>query len=93
MSDSVFSLIKNGVTQVLFDGETGNASFKGAVYAESGSFPGSLVTGNISVGSGGVTISNDGGASGIYIGGNQIYAPRRASPHGADGQIRRWNST
>lgn len=74
MSDSVFSLIKNGVTQVLFDGETGNASFKGAVYAESGSFPGSLVTGNISVGSGGVTISNDGGASGIYIGGNQIYA-------------------
>lgn len=74
MSDSVFSLIKNGVTQVLFDGETGNASFKGAVYAESGSFPGSLVTGNISVASGGVTISNDGGSSGIYIGANQIYA-------------------
>lgn len=74
MGGSLFSLYKSGVSQVTFDGQTGNASFKGAVYAESGSFPGSLVTGNISVGSGGVTISNDGGASGIYIGGNQIYA-------------------
>ncbi len=74
MGGSLFSLYKSGVSQVTLDGQTGNASFKGAVYAESGSFPGSLVTGNISVGSGGVTISNDGGASGIYIGGNQIYA-------------------
>ena len=73
MGGSLFSLYKSGVSQVTLDGQTGNASFKGTVYADAGSFPGSLVTGNISVASGGVTISNDGGASGIYIGANQIY--------------------
>ena len=73
MGGSLFSLYKSGVSQVTLDGQTGNASFKGTVYADAGSFRGSLVTGNISVGSGGVTISNDGGSSGIYIGGNRLY--------------------
>jgi hypothetical protein len=35
---------------------------------------GNITAGSIGVHSGGVTISNDGGASGIYIGDNQIYS-------------------
>ena len=35
---------------------------------------GTITAGSIGVGSGGVTISNDGGSTGIHIGANQIYA-------------------
>lgn len=35
---------------------------------------GAITTGSIAVGSGGVTITNDGGSSGIHIGANQIYS-------------------
>ena len=97
MGGSLFSLYKSGVSQVTLDGQTGNASFKGTVYADAGSFPGSLVTGNISVASGGVTISNDGGSSGIYIGANQIYCKASGVTkfllNGATGEITAYKFT
>lgn len=56
------------------DVTTSNISFSGGSLSEFGvSTLGSITGGSLSVGSGGVTISNDGGTSGIYIGSNQIF--------------------
>lgn len=55
------------------DVTTSNISFSGGSLSEFGvSTLGSITGGSLSVGSGGVTISADGGTSGVYIGGNVI---------------------
>jgi hypothetical protein len=78
LGTSALQLIKDSEAIVALDGTTGDATFTGAVYATSGSFPGSIVTGTLNVGSGGITIS--GGTGGVYIGGNQIFLGSSGSP-------------
>ncbi len=76
IGSSSLYLIKAGVNQVSLDGTTGDATFIGTVTATAGSFPGSLVTGYLSVGPLGIDItSEDDGAepaTGIHISGSKI---------------------
>jgi hypothetical protein len=78
MDSAGFMLYKGGEATVTLNNATGDASFTGAVYATSGSFPGSIVTGTLNVGEGGITIS--GGTGGVSIVGNQIFLGNSGSP-------------
>lgn len=74
MSAGVFQLVKESVAVVTMDGTTGSASFSGTVTADAlSTLGGTMSTGSIIVGSGGVIISNAaGGTSGIVIGANKF---------------------